>query len=288
MNPYAPAKPKAGKVVLLRRKDIGNNCHFIADNFPGKKLEIVDPTVDFTGVEWMIRWGTTTPIGNNKINVINRASAITETSKKGTFRLKAHKAGLTPRTWTSLAELGKEEHVEAVIIRPMTHERGENITLCKTLPELEAAIKKCGGEGKYYISDYVQKTQEFRVFVASGRAFMVFEKQPKDKKAVSWGCVEEGALKYVKWSEWNEAVVTNAIGAFNLSKLDFGAVDVIVKDGKAYFLEINTAPEVWEYYGQRFGEVLNHMIEKGRDRIPLTPNQGWKGMIHPAITDKAV
>jgi glutathione synthase/RimK-type ligase-like ATP-grasp enzyme len=289
-NPYAPAKPKAdvAKIALLRRKEIGNNCHFISDNYPGMKIVTSEElNNDVVGSDWVIRWGTTTALNNKKLKVINKAQAISETSKKGSFRLKAHRAGLTPRTWTSLEDLQKEQNVAAVIVRPMTHERGKNIVLCKTLPELEAAIKKCGGEGNYYISDYIEKTQEFRVFVASGRAFMVFEKQPKDKKAVSWGCVEEGALKYVKWSEWNEAVVQNAIDAFNLSRLDFGAVDVIVKDGKAYFLEINTAPEVWNYYGECFALVLRHMIEKSRDRIPTVNNKGWKGLIHPAMTEKA-
>jgi glutathione synthase/RimK-type ligase-like ATP-grasp enzyme len=291
MNPYAveEKKPvaKAGKIVLLRRKELGNNCHYIADNFPGKKLAIVQPNEVPADVEWVVRWGTTTEIANKKAKVINKSSAIHETVNKGAFRMKAAKAGLTARTWLSVADLGKEENVEKVIVRPLTHERSIGLYLCTNLAELQAAVKKCGGEGKYYISDYIAKTQEFRVFVASGRAFMVFEKQPKNKNEISWGCVEEGALKYVKWSQWDEAVVKNAIAAFNLSSLDFGAVDVMVKDGKAYFLEINTAPEVWQYYGECFGLVLSYMINKGRERIPVELNKGWKGLIHPVMPEHA-
>jgi glutathione synthase/RimK-type ligase-like ATP-grasp enzyme len=286
MNPYA--QKIGNKIVLLRRKELGNNCHFIADNFPNKKLAIVQPNEVPDDVEWVIRWGTTTPIANKKANVINKAAAIKETVNKGAFRFLAAKHGLAPRTWMSLADLAKEENVDAVIVRPLTHERSIGIHLCKTLPELQKAIAACGGEGQYYISDFIPKTKEYRVFVAQGRAFMVFEKKPANKGEVSWGCVEEGALKYIKWSEWPEFVVKNAIDAFNLSKLDFGAVDVMELNGKAYFLEINTAPEVWTYYGECFGLIFNHMITKNRDRIEHKNGKGWKGLIHPAMTELAV
>jgi glutathione synthase/RimK-type ligase-like ATP-grasp enzyme len=285
MNPYAEKKP--GKIVLLRRKEMGNNCHYIADNFPGGKLSIVTPDQVPADVEWVVRWGTTSNIPNKKANVINKASAIHETVNKGAFRLLAAKHGLAPRTWTSMDALAQEENVDKVIVRPMTHERSIGIHVCTTLPELTKAVKACGGEGNYYISDYVPKTKEYRVFVAQGRAFMVFEKKPVDKDAVSWGCVEEGAMKYIKWSEWPEFIVKNAIDAFNLSKLDFGAVDVMELDGKAYFLEINTAPEVWSYYGECFGLILGHMINKSRDRIPHKTDKKWYGLIHPAMTELA-
>ena len=289
------AAPKAAagaiggnNIALLRRKALGNNCGFIADAYPGG-MKIV--TAEELGNERVIiRWGTTTPIGavNKKAIVINKADAITETSNKGAFRLKAHKAGLTPRTWATLEALGNEnDPPEAVIIRPEVHERSENISLCRTLDEANKAIAACKGQG-YYISEYIKKDREFRVFVAQGRAFMVFEKQPKNKADVSWGCVEEGALKYVGWSEWPLHVVENAIKAFNISNLDFGAVDVIEKAGKAYFLEINTAPEVWPYYGELFADVFNYMLNKTRERIAVKFSKNWKDYIHPSITKKAI
>lgn len=305
LNKWAPAVAVAamaagaavnvGGLVLLRRKELGNNCGFIADEIKGMKICM--PTEVPKGTNWLVRWGTTTklPAANDKANVINFASAIIETSDKGTFRAKAHKAGLTPKTWLTFDELAKdEEGAEAVIIRSRHHERSEGINLCKTPAQAEAAIKKITAKGDaYYISEYVKKDREFRVFVANGRAFMVFEKKPRNKADVSWGCVEEGALEYVNWSEWPLHVVENAIKAFNLSKLHFGAVDVIEKAGKAYFLEINTAPEVWPYYGQRFADVFKWMFKKGtgakaREPIAIKNFKDWKNLIHPAITDKAI
>lgn len=289
-KPVARAAAKAvGAIAIIRRQELGNNCKFIIDGLKGLGInaDILIPAKAPVGLKWAIRWGTTTPIDKNT-NVINFASAITETSDKGTFRLKAAKDGLTPKTWGSLQELANDDvGAEQVIIRPRHHERSENINLCINLEQAEKAIKKINGP--YYISEYVKKDQEFRVFVANGRAFMVFEKKPKKRNDVSWGCVEEGAMEYVNWSEWPVHVVENAIKAFNLSKLHFGAVDVIVKDGKAYFLEINTAPEVWPYYGERFADVISWMINGDkRKTIPVKNWKDWKNLIHPAITKNAI
>jgi hypothetical protein len=290
-NAFKMVAPITG-IVLLRRKELGNNCHNIADNYADDKMQIVLPDSPLLATaKFIIRWGTTAKLPESKIKqtVFNTAEAIIETSRKGPFRLKVHiasKGKLTPRTWATVDDLAKEEEVGSVIVRPTHHERSKDIFLCTNLKELEAAIAKCK-EG-YYISEYIKKDEEYRVFVAQGRAFMVFRKKPKDKNAVSWGCVEEGALEYVAWSDWPLEVVRNAIGSFLESRLDFGAVDVMVKDGKAYFLEINTAPEVWKYYGERFSDIFGYMVKNGKERLLIKDNKNWKGLIHPAITDKAV
>lgn len=298
VNKWAPAIAAALNVeeaglVLLRRKELGNNCGSIANEMKGMKICM--PTEVPKDANWIVRWGTTTrlPAINNKANVINFASAIIETSDKGTFRAKVNAMGLTPKTWLTFDELANEKGdiPEAVIIRTRHHERSEGINLCYNADDAEKAIKKINGP--YYISEYVKKDREFRVFVANGRAFMVFEKKPKNKTDVSWGCVEEGALQYVAWSEWPVHVVENAIKAFNLSNLHFGAVDVMEKAGRAYFLEINTAPEVWPYYGQRFADIFKWMIKKAtgaaaREPIVVKNFKDWKSMIHPAITEKAI
>lgn len=292
-NAFLPPKPKAAKVVLLRAKELGNNCHYIADNYPGGMLICQAGEVP-ADTDVVVRWGTTTKTPKPEKMVINTADAIRGSTDKGGMRLAANKIGLTARTWGSLEDLQKEDDVGKVVVRPRHHSRSEKLFLCATYEELMAAVKVCGievdekGYTGYYISDYVEKTQEFRVFVAGGRAFMVYNKKPKSKSEVSWGCVEQGSLEYVAWSEWPTFVVENAIKAFNLSKLDFGAVDVMVKDGKAFFLEINTAPEVWAYYGQRFADVISYIVNNGKARLEVKDWKNWKNLIHPAITEKAV
>jgi len=292
LNKWAPAKARVvviGGIAIVRRKELGNNCGFIIEGLKdlGVKASIVE-VKDAKNLNWAIRWGTTSPIPNKDTKVINHASAITETSDKGTFRLKAHASGLTPKTWGSMKELAEYEgEVGDIIIRSRHHERSEGIFLCSTPEQADKAVKAINGP--YYISEYVKKDREWRVFVANGRVLMVFEKIVKDKKAVSWGCVDEGSLVLYRWSQWPLHVVENAIKAFNLSKLHFGAVDVIEKDGKAYFLEVNTAPEVWPYYGARLADAFKYMMDGDkRKTIPVKDYKSWKSLIHPSISDAAI
>lgn len=276
---------------ILRGEEFGHNTFHITNQYP--ELKVVKkgelpPTPD-----WVIRWGNQAKIANGP-KIINKKSAIKETCNKGVFRKKAADKGLAPRTWLSIDTFlawcndeGADQAV-SVIVRPHFHSRSEDLYFCKSKKELDDAIAKVGPD--YYISEYIKKDREVRVFVANGRVMIVAEKKPKDKKLVTWGCVEEGILDYTFWEDWEEDIIRVAIESFNLSKLDFAAVDIMVKNGKAYFLECNTAPEVWAYYGECFGKVFKYMIEneKGRERIPVKDYKNWKNTIHPAISDKAI
>ena len=198
--PVVAAAAAIGGVAIIRRKELGNNCGFIIEGLKelGVKADIFMPNPQVRH-DWAIRWGTTSPL-HKDTKVINYANAITETSDKGGFRIKASKAGLTPKTWGSMEELAQYEgDVGDIIIRSRHHERSEGIHLCSTPEQADKAIKAI--KGPYYISEYVKKDREWRVFVANGRALMVFEKIVKDKKAVSWGCVDEGSLQLYRWSQ---------------------------------------------------------------------------------------
>lgn len=289
MNNFRDEQPKP---VLLIRPGIGSNCNFVADAYPGgMKVCYAEDIPNETNV--IIRWGTTTNIpprvkDGRKLLYFNEAKAIHQAVDKSGLRKKASDAGLAPKTWLTLKELQEEDEVaDIVLVRPRKHERSEGIYSCSNKQELLDAIEKCGGEGNYYISEYIKKDRELRVFVFQGRALMVFNKIPKDRKEISWGCVEQGALKYVKWSEWPLDAVRVAIQSFNLTDLDFGAVDVIMKDDKAYFLEVNTAPEVWPYYGERLAQAFKYAFEKGKQRLKVNlKGKDWSDFAHPTLSDK--
>lgn len=279
-------------IVLLRHAGMGNNCHHVADNFPGGKIRIVEPDTVPKNAEWVIRWGTTTLLPNPKTKVLNKAKAINETFNKGVFRKKLADNGLASRTWLSLGAFRADPYIcdKGVIVRPVHHQRGNNLHFALYDEEVEAAVNKCIGEGGYYISEFIKKDEEYRVFISQGRVVTVWSKHPRRKSDISWGCVSQGEFHYVNWGAWPLAVCENAIKSFNLSRLDFGAVDVMVKNGVPYCLEINTAPEVWPYYGKRLGECLKWAIENNPDRetIKCQGYDDWKKIIHPALSVKAV
>jgi glutathione synthase/RimK-type ligase-like ATP-grasp enzyme len=278
-------------VVILRSRELGNNCRYIAENYPDQALSIVTPdqyNLMNPKPEWVIRWGTTGATVARETKVLNKASAIKETLDKASFRKKAVDAGLAPRMWLSKEELERYDGDvdDGVIVRPQHHARSEHLYHCTTPAELDAVINAINGP--YYISEYIKKDRELRVFVVAGKAVIVLDKDPpRDRNNVSWGCVEEGALRVLKWSQWPMAAVENAIKAFNLSKLDFGAVDVMMKgegaNARAYFLEINTAPEVWKYYGERLGEAFHYSINTSREHIPTNQYNNWKDVAHPTL-----
>ena len=282
------------KIAILRRKELGNNCHFVADAFKelfNKVVPICQPLEVPPEAEFIIRWGTTTNLPNKAAKVINKAKAIHETSDKSTFRKKAENAGLAPRIWRTLDAFLADPFVcmDGVVIRPLKHERSKDIYFGVYEEDIRAEVKKLErkhGAGNYYISEYIKKDREIRVFMAQGRVILVLEKKPKRKGDISWGCVDDGFFQYVRWSEWPLAAVEVAIKAFNLSDLDFGAVDLMIKDGKGYALEVNTAPEVWPYFGECLARALNYMIVHDRKRLPIKDYKNWKNIIHPAMTEK--
>jgi len=275
--------------VHLLRGELGFNTFFIRNNFEGMNIITREDDLPPLGEnDTVIRWGTTRRIPNGP-KIINKVKAIQETSEKGTFRKKVGDAGHAPKTWLSVEEwalYALEHGVQPVIVRPLVHQRSEGLILANNLAEVRSAVAEFAGG--YYISEYIAKEKEYRVFIAQGRPFIVVEKMPQDRNAVSWGCVEQGSFEYIAWEDWPQSVVECAVNSFNLSGLDFAAIDIISKDDQAYFLEANTAPEILGYYGASFAKVFKHMLANGRERIPVTSFANWKNIIHPGMSVKAV
>jgi len=271
----------------ILRGELGFNTFFIKNELPG--LEIITkeqalPTL--TKDDTVIRWGTGRHVPNGP-KIVNKSKHMAETSNKGMFRKKVADNGLAMPTWIDLKSYVRDfKEWTDLIVRPLIHQRSEHVHHVTSISELGAAVDTIGNE--FYISEYIKKDKEYRVFIAQGRPFIVVEKNPPDKEAVTWGCVEAGTFEYIPWDEWPEEVVRVATESFLLSGLDFAAVDIIYKDGKAYFLECNTAPEILGYYGQCFAKVFSYMFDKGRDRIPVKGYDNWKNCIHPAMSNKAV
>lgn len=275
------------KLALLRRDGMGDNCHHVSNNFKGMIVGTAEELP--ADLEWVLRWGTTSNL-KGRPNIINKAKAIHEVFDKGAFRAKCAAQGLAPRVWFSLNAYVNdpvETQWTYAIVRPKFHQRSKDVYYCTNIDETKAACKKLG-EGNYYISEFVEKTQEWRVFIVSGRVICVLEKVPRKghKKDISWGFA---SFEYVNWTQWPLYVVENAVKCFNISELDFAALDIVSVDGEAYFLEANTAPEVWPYYGGKLADALKYIIENGRDRIPVSGDgKDWKNYIHPSAAKAAI
>jgi len=277
--------------ILLRRKKLGKtSCEGIVANMNSPAVVVRNDKVWPEGHDTVIRWGTTSNIPF-KAKVINEAKAIHWVADKSTSRKLMADAGLAPMTWLSIdAFLNAEHDVSEVVIRPSSHHQGRNFHYINSndadaKEQLEAFVRQYG-EGNYYISEYIDKTEEYRVFVGSGKAVWVAKKTPADENAKAWNVAQGGRFDNVRWGEWNLDVVNTAIKAFNMSGLHFGGVDVMVgRDGKAYVLEINSAPSQTSPYRQEcVARYFDWSIENGWDNLNIIAHPGgYKDYIHPGV-----
>jgi glutathione synthase/RimK-type ligase-like ATP-grasp enzyme len=237
-------------------------------------------------ISTLFRWGCTSNIPENT-KAINTAKAIHRVFDKAGFRRIMVEAGgnLCPHTRFD-GEEGEMPMVTPMVVRPAHHARGENLYLCHTVPQLLSAVAKCGPG--WYASEYINKVAEFRVMIVQGRVAWVAERNPpKQKNKVSWG---DGGFYNIRWGNWPLGAIRVSCKAFLLSKLDFGAVDVMVDaEGNAFVSEINTAPQILCVYKQKcVAKCFDYMLDFGKENISLTEEEGnWREYIHPSLSLEA-
>lgn len=295
--------------IILRRRKLGRTSAREISNFSKTNILNIRNDQPFPdNIDLVFRWGCTSnlPAG---VKVVNTAEAIHEVADKATFRKTTADAGLAPKTWLSIEDyynwafehwdhmgpadddlLGNEDFNHELIVRRSTHHQGRYLDHCKTFKDLEKACKKYG-EGNYYISEFVNKVAEYRVFIVQGRVVWVAEKTPANPNAVAWNVAQGGRFDNVRWDNWPLKAVRVAREAFLLTKLDFGGVDVMVDgDGSAYVLEINSAPSQTSPYRQECtAKAFDYIVEHGKERIPVIEARGdYKKFIHPGIFNQAI
>jgi glutathione synthase/RimK-type ligase-like ATP-grasp enzyme len=272
--------------VILRRRNLGNTSCRELSRLSREGMVVVrnnrDPFPPNTNL--VIRWGCTSNVPTR--NVVNTARAIHLVNDKNVFRMTLDQHGLCPRTWNRLDDI---DFTTPVIVRPMRHHQGRNTFLCHNRDHVVDAIYRCG-EG-WYASEYINKTNEYRVFVVQGRAAGVVEKIPEDPDAIVWNHHAGSSFENIRWGNWDLNVVKICIDAFNLSGLDFGGVDVIKTNGRVYVLEINSAPSLTSSYRQEvMAKCFDWIIRNGKNPIPIhqSVEDGYRKFIHPGACPEAI
>jgi glutathione synthase/RimK-type ligase-like ATP-grasp enzyme len=171
----------------------------------------------------------------------------------------------------------------------MFHAQGKKLWKCDNIQQLALAADRAG-QG-WYASQLINKTAEYRVLVAQGRAVWVVKKIPANPQAIAWNVNQGGRFENISWDNWPLKVVKTAIQAWKLSGLDFGGVDIMEDaDGKCYVLEINSAPSQTSPYRQQcMAKVFDWIVEHNSCKeIPLPEEKGgYRKFIHPAISQDA-
>ena len=291
--------------VVLRRRKLGlGSCNGIKQ-FSKQNISWVRNDKAFPiNTNIVFRWGCTSDVPAG-VTVVNSAKAIHTVADKSGFRKITADKGLAPKTWLSYEAYEKDQDWEfnnniemgvnaklpnKVVVRRSTHHQGRYLHVASTYEEMCGACLKYG-EGNYYISEFIDKVEEYRVFIVSGRAVWVAKKTPGNPQDVAWNVAQGGRFDNVRFDDWPLRVVKTAREAFLLSGLDFGGVDVMVdKAGKPYVLEINSAPSQTSPYRQECtAKAFDYIVQHGKGNIPVTEEKGgYLKFIHPAISDKAI
>lgn len=274
---------------ILRRRRLGaTSCREIAAQSTTGISVVRNDTPLPEEAQYVFHWGCTSTIPSG--TVINRAAAIHAVADKKNFRLLLDEHELCPATWGDLETFRLQQESAAnwpFVVRPAAHSQGQHVYLCNTMEEVESA---CSRFDNYYISEYIKKEAEYRVCVVQGRVAWVAQKTPANPEDVAWNVAKGGRFDNVRWGDWPLKVCRIAIEAFNLSGLDFGGVDIMVKEEDVYVLEINSAPSLTSPYRQAcMAKCFDWIVQNGRGHIPLIEATGdWKKFAHPSLDERVL
>lgn len=188
----------------------------------------------------LIRWGTREEIEGENLIVYNQSKSIKNaTDKKLSREIFAQNNVSTPRLLRSVNDWNNTW----VIARPSVHSKGKNFVILKTKDELRHHWRQ-----DWYYSEFVDKQREFRVHVGHSKVLALMEKHNPNNGNIAWNRAvnQNDPFTWVGQQQSDnenlKPVLIEAIKAVNALGLDMGGVDVMLQNGVAYVLEVNTAP----------------------------------------------
>jgi hypothetical protein len=244
-----------------------------------------------SGTGKLITWGYVSDLPQG-YEVINTPRAVAQVSDKISFRRKLDVLNLCPKTVFNRQDAIRLLETHDVIIRPRNHSQGRNLFVVHAndsdkISKLDVVLNNLGS---FYVSELIKKESEYRVFIAQGKVVWVAEKLPDDRTQVAWNVHQGGSFQNVRFGSWNKNVIKNSIESFNQSELDFGAVDVVVdSEGRAFTLEINTAPALTTpYRTECVAKVFKFLFNNDHTRLQIPNNDrfNWRDFVHPAIINE--
>lgn len=220
----------------------------------------------------VIRYGSAKVLGND-ITVINPAKAIEAAGNKRNARLTLLRNDIPVpalHDYQTLSATLKKDY--PVIVRPIRHMAGRHFYYCKNIQDVSFAISRIRVKTneECYISEFIDKDREYRVHCAHGKCLAVQEKERdyiyNTNKPPAWNHKNGYRFEVLQWSKIPKGLCPLACKSVASLNLDFGAVDIIEKDGKFYVLEVNTAPRIEGYIADRYGIYFDWLIDNGLAR----------------------
>ncbi len=253
----------------------------LAEALDLKRIALTNSKFKGAPEKFVINWGSSTlPEEVQKCKVLNKAEAVALASNKLHTFTRLEGADIMPAFTTDIDRAASwiRSHKSIIVERHVLQgNSGDGIRIVEDWHDLQ----RC----PLYVL-YIPKKQEYRVHVLAGEVVDVQRKArrhdvPDDQ--INWRVRNhDNGFVFARHEELGEVparVLTNAVRAVQGLRLDFGAVDVVYneKAGKAYVLEVNTAPgmtgETLEGYARRFSDLIQYHAT-GRVAPPAGPTIG--------------
>ncbi len=225
------------RIKIRPYKMASESAKAIAQALPAKRLRQHTRYIPSANT-LVLNWGGSAQV-NTRGKVINQPTAVAKASNKLTAFQVFKNAGVVTPEFTSDKNVAQTWLVaghKVVERHKLNGTNGEGIVIIQPGEQLNYA--------PLYVK-YQKKDKEYRVHVFNGKVIDVTEKR---KRAGVEGRNQfvrnlQNGWVYCRANVFASDVVKNeAIKAVASLGLDFGAVDVIEKHGKAYILEVNCAP----------------------------------------------
>lgn len=240
------------KIRILPYKQGSKSAKALADELGGKVLKLVGSTFKPKSTDVIINWGTTQSVCQtlplltafDSYTLLNQWLKIADASNKLKFfeKMKEHCPDVIPRFWTNKDDI-PDDAFPVVCRTVLSGHSGAGIVIADDRASLVGA--------PLYVQ-YVKKKDEYRVHLGKGREgqTVIIAIQRKARRNgfenPNWQIRNlDNGFVFVRDGVTPPASVSQAAQeSFQGTGLDFGAVDVIYNEnlGRAYVLEINTAP----------------------------------------------
>lgn len=119
------------------------------------------------GANIIVRWGNSIPLVEGQGFIMyNRASAISKASNKKLSREIFEENGLN---CPKLIRFEADINTFPLIARPSKHAKGKNFVIIKDMNEYKTFIHMDADHNDWYVSEFVDKVQEFRLHIGHGK-----------------------------------------------------------------------------------------------------------------------
>lgn len=142
-----------------------------------------------------------------------------------------------------------------IVGRPDHHTQGRGFWLCNTPEDVQRALKGTERKaGATHFMEFIQADKEVRVHIFKGKSIRMAEKLFNDEGYTTVKPTGDEAERGAARRAAKRAV--RALG------LDFGAVDILVKEGQPYVLEVNAAPGLGGTTPQAYAKAMKKWYER--------------------------